>query len=58
MMYITPWVLVSDSHVLNLTEEFIVLLGHGAVILLSKLRAFEGTMCHLSPQSQLKILYQ
>lgn len=58
MMYITPWVLVSDSHVLNLTEEFIVLLGHGAVILLFKLRAFEGTMCHLSPQSQLKILYQ
>lgn len=58
MVYITPWMLVSDSHVLNLTEEFIVLLGHGAVILLFELRAFESTMCHLSPQSQFKILNQ
>ena len=50
--------LVSDSHVLSLTEEFTVLFGHGAVILLSELRAFEGTMCRLSPQSQFKILHQ
>lgn len=57
-MYIIPWMLVRDSHVLSLTEEFTVLLGHGAVILFSELRAFEGTMCRLSPQSQFKILHQ